>query len=179
MRLEDLLEQKKDIIKKRWLELIVETYPAETRAFFKKQKNRFSNPIGAALAKLVDGLYDGLYKGTGSREITAALDDFVKIRAVQEFAPSQAIAFILYLKQAIRDVLVEDIKTSQHFSELQHIEARIDRLLLEAFDIYMASRETLYKIKADELKRQSYLALKMMHSDPARRDRGDNSNENS
>lgn len=179
MRLEDLFKQKKDIIKQRWLELIVETYPAEARAFFKKQKNQFSNPIGAAVTRLVDVLCDALGARSQDSKVTAALNDFIKIRAVQEFAPSQAIAFILSLKEAIREALGEDVKTSQQFSELHHIDTRIDRFLLEAFDIYMASRETLYQIRADELKRQSFLALKMMNSDPVRRDRGDKSNDNS
>jgi hypothetical protein len=171
MKLDDLLEQKKETIKARWLELIIETYPAESRHFFKKQKNQFSNPVGAASARLVEALYDALLHDGDSDEARTAMDDFVKIRAVQEFTPSEAIACILFLKQAIREAVSADNLDTK---ALAGVESHVDRFLLEAFDSYMASREKLYQIRADELKRQSFVALQMMNNDFSKRDRGDN-----
>jgi hypothetical protein len=127
--------------------------------------------VGAASAKLVEALYDALLSEGDDEEARAALDEFVKIRAVQEFAPSEAIAFILSLKQAIREAVSADDPDS---GSLVGVESRIDRFLLEAFDSYMASREKLYQIRADELKRQSFVALQMMNSDFPKHDRDDN-----
>ena len=100
MSIDDLLKQKQVSIKQRWLDLVIETYPPDSRDFFKKQKNRFSNPVGAALARQIDDLYDSLLGDPEGNEVAAKLDDFVKIRTVQDFRPSEAVGFILFLKQA-------------------------------------------------------------------------------
>ena len=44
MGLEDLLLQKKKVILKKWLDRILETYPADAKSFLKKENNRFANP---------------------------------------------------------------------------------------------------------------------------------------
>jgi hypothetical protein len=177
MRIDDFLKQKKAAIKRRWLELIIDTYPADGREFFRKQKNRFLNPVGAALSRLVEALYDELLNGAASADISTILEDFVKVRAVQDFTPSEAVGFVLYLKQAVREELAEDIRTSRLFEELLALETRIDRLLLKAFDVYMQAREKIYEIKANDLKRKSFLALRRADSDPAKGEPEDDSHE--
>lgn len=177
MQIGDFLEQKKAAIKQRWFELIIDTYPADSREFFRKQKNRFSNPVGAALSRLVEALYDALLNDSASADISTILEDFVKVRAVQDFTPSEAVGFILYLKQAVREELAEDIRTDRLFGELLALETRIDRLLLKAFDVYMQSREKIYQIKANDLKRKSFLALRRADSDPPEGEPVDDSHE--
>jgi len=177
MHIDDFLERKKATIKQRWLDLVINTYPADTRKFFRKQKNRFLNPVGAALSRQVDALYDTLLHGTTGNDVASILEDFVKIRAVQDFTPSAAIGFILYLKQAVREVCAEDIRTSQLFDELLVLETRIDNLLLKAFDVYMQSREKIYEIRTNNLRRNSFLALRRMDSDPLKREDADDSHE--
>lgn len=165
MRILDLLEQKQTTIKQRWLDLIIETYPADSREFLKKKRDRFSNPVGITLAQQVDSLFAVLLKEDESEDLTGILEDFVKIRTIQEFSPSQAIVFILLVKQAIRENLAEDIRTNQLFTELLNLESRIDNLLLRAFDVYSMAREKLTKIRLGELKRSSYLALRKINAD--------------
>ena len=176
MQIDDLLKLKKRSIKKRWLDLIIETYPADSRKFFKNQKNQFSNPVGVALERQVDALYDTLLDDAEKNDIAAILEDFIRIRSVQEFTAAQAIGFILHLKQAAREVLADDIRTRQLFSELLALESRIDGILLVAFDVYMNSREKIYAIKADELRRKSYLALRKINVDLSRQEPLDDSN---
>ena len=177
MGIGDRLEQRKTAIKQRWLDLIIATYPPDSREFFKNQKNRFLNPVGAALHRQVEALYDVLLNEAPDEDIASILEDFVKVRAVQDFSPSQAIEFVLYLKQAIREELVEEIRSGQWFEELLALENRIDRLLLTAFDVYMQSREKIYQIRASDLKRQSFLALKRMDLDSARKGKVDDSQD--
>jgi len=54
MKLEDLLKQKASHIQKRWLALIIDTYPADSQRFLREQKDRFANPVGTALARAVE-----------------------------------------------------------------------------------------------------------------------------
>lgn len=164
MRLEDLLIQNQAAIKQLWLDLVIDTYPPDSRKFFKKQKDRFQNPVGAALSNQVNSLFNALLKTDNDEDIAIVLEDFVKIRAVQEFSPSEAISFILYLKQAVRKTLANDIQSHHLYQELLAFESRVDNILLKAFDVYSQSREKLYAIKADELKRRSYMALRISGS---------------
>lgn len=165
MNITDLLKQKKAPIKQRWTDLILETYPPDGRDFFRQQRDRFTNPVGAALHRQVDGLFD-VFAGDSSQDVADILDEFVRIRVVQDFSPSQAIGFILYLKQAVREILAEDINTHELFTELLALETRIDRLLLSAFDVYSRSREEIFKIRAAEIKRSLFMAFKQADLDP-------------
>jgi hypothetical protein len=159
MQIEELLTQKKAAIKKRWLDLIIETYPADGREFFRQRKNRFANPVGAAISQQVDELFE-VIAGDGDDDVSRILDRFVKIRSVQDFSPSQALGYILYLKQAVRENLAEDIRTNELYTELLDFETRVDRLLLSAFDVYSQSRDQLHAIRADEMRRSLFVALK-------------------
>ena len=163
MQIINLLIEKKPAIKQQWIDLIIETYPPESHDFFRKN-NEFQNPVGKALAKLADTLTDTVVNDDENDDTEVILEEFVKMRAVQEFSPSEAIGFILFLKQALRIQLADEIASQKLEQELQILDTRIDKLLLKAFDVYTQSREKLFKIRADELKRRSYMAFRMAGS---------------
>lgn len=125
------------------------------------------NPVGAAVSQAIEALYVLLLNGKADSDVGAILDEIVRVRAVQDFSPSEAIGFVLYFKQAVREELADEIQSGGLFSELSALETRLDQVLLEAFDVYMKSREKIYQIRANDLKRKSYLALRKMDSDPA------------
>ena len=154
-----LLEENETAIKQRWLDLIIDTYPADSRKFFKKQKNQFSNPVGHAISGTIGEIYEALLKGSLSNS-PKNMEEFVKIRAIQEFSPAQAVGFILFLKQAIRGILEGTIQTKQQYEELLMIESEIDKLTLYIFDAYMNARESLFNIKIREIKYQSNSIIK-------------------
>ena len=164
MRFAELLILNQTVIKRQWLESIIETYPADSREFFRKQKDQFQNPVGAAMSELVNSLFDALLQDASDAEIAVILEDFVKIRSVQEFSPSGALGFILRLKQIVREVLADEIESNKLFPELLRFDAQVDNLLLKAFDVYSQAREKLYTIRADELRRRSFMALRMKGS---------------
>jgi hypothetical protein len=152
-----LLEEKRTIIK-RWIDLTVDTYPPESGSFLRNQKDQFANPVGAAIAQGAEALFDWV---TGdSKEysplLVRRLDDIVRIRAVQQFSPSNAVAFVFLLKKCIRDVLSKKhLKDSGHLGELLEIESRIDSLALTAFDMYMKCREKLFEMRAMEIRNRT------------------------
>lgn len=159
MNLKDLLLEKKSAVLKRWLEIVLESYPADTSDFFKKQKNRFANPVGYALSQGVEGIFDDLLQGVEPEEVTPLLDSIIRIKAVQDFSPSQAISFIFFLKRVIREELGSKISTDRMYEELLAFESKIDDLALVSFDIYMKCREKVYEIKADEVRRMTFRLL--------------------
>ena len=88
------------------------------------------------------------------------LDNIIRIRAVQGFTPSQSTAFTIFLKKVIREELKDEIKEDQLYNDLAALEARIDKMALLSFDIYMKCRETLYEIKANEVKNMTFNLLR-------------------
>ncbi|HEB76235.1 MAG TPA: hypothetical protein ENJ04_07785 [Nitrospirae bacterium] len=159
MELKDLLREKRAVILKRWFDLILETYPSETSSFLKKQKNQFSNPVGHTISEGIEGLFDGLLEESGTDGISPFLDNIIRVRAIQEFTPSEAIGFIFLLKKVIRESLQREIRDHRLYDELEGLDSRIDDLVRISFDIYMQCRERLYELKADEVRRMTFRLL--------------------
>lgn len=162
MALHSLLSKKRDSILKRWFHLILETYPADGLRFFKREKDRFINPVGYAISKEIEAMYDGLLSEENLDKLLPSLENIIKIRSVQDFSPSQAIAFIFLMKRAIREELESEIRGSLAFEELLHFETKIDRLILLAFDTYMRCREKIYEIRVKEMKAEREYAISLL-----------------
>jgi hypothetical protein len=155
MRLEHLLAERKPAIIAKWFDVILETYPADTSAFMKKQKDRFTNPVGQTILQGIEGIFDELLRGGGPEKISPFLDNIIRIRAVQDFSPSQAVSFIFSLKQVVSDELGSE-SGEIPFSDLRELEAKIDSLALLCFDLFVQCREKLYDIKANELRNMTF-----------------------
>jgi hypothetical protein len=157
--LEGLIEKKKSEIVKNWFEATIQTYAPDTVQFIRGQKDQFANPVGRITSKGLALLLDQLLKEFDPGAITTYLDPIIRVRAIQDFTPSQATAFILTLKKVIRDCLGNKL---QHFSksmELYEFESKIDHLCLLAFDIYMACKEKIYQISANETRNRTFKAF--------------------
>jgi hypothetical protein len=159
MRLNKLLAQKKTAIIKKWFAVTVETYPSDTAKFLKSQKDPFANPVGQTIYQGLAALFDELLKETDHNVMQALLDPIIRIRAVQNFSPSQATSFIFFLKNVLRNTIKEEDFQAQLFSELLLFESKIDELSLMAFNLYMNCREKIYELKANEMKNRTFRAF--------------------
>jgi hypothetical protein len=149
MNLEKLLSKKKTAITKQWFDLVVKTYPSDTRQFLKSQRDPFANPVGQTTFKGLQALFDAILKGVEKATVTPLLDPIVRIRAVQDFSPAMAVAFILDLKKIVRDIVGESAIEELPMADWLAFEHNVDALALIGFDIYSKCRETLYNLKAD------------------------------
>ncbi|MBI5188761.1 MAG: RsbRD N-terminal domain-containing protein [Nitrospirae bacterium] len=159
MELNNLLSEKRSIILERWFDVILETYPADTSSFLKKQKNQFTNPVGYTIYQGIEGIFEGLLNGIDSERVSPFLDGIIRIRAVQDFTPSQAISFIFLLKKVIREELKNEIGEDGIAEELLELESKIDELAFLSFDIYMKCREKIYELKANEVRNMTFRLL--------------------
>ena len=159
INLKNILSEKRPVILKRWIDHILETYPAETATFLREKEGRFANPVGHSVAEGVEGIFDDLLHGIDKDKVSVFLDNIIRIRAIQEFTPSQAIAFVFALKKIIRDGLAKEIRENGLFDELALLDQNIDSLGLLAFDIFMRCREKLYDIKANEMRHMTFRLL--------------------
>lgn len=143
--------------------MILETYPSDTSNFLKKQKNCFANPVGYNISQGINGIFDELLNEADTDKVSPFLDNIIRIKAVQDFFPSQAMSFIFLLKKAIRESLGNNLGNKIHGThiseELLLFESTIDDLALLSFDIYMKCREKVYELKANEARNMTFRLL--------------------
>jgi hypothetical protein len=149
MGIETLLAEKKNILIKTWVDQVLDSYGSPE--FFKKQKDRFANPIGATISESLPKLYSVLVENRDLAEATKPLEDIIKIRAVQDFAPSQAVSFVYQFKNIVRQELAKEKDANEILTSLAPFETRIDKVALMAFDFYMNCRERLHQIRVNEV----------------------------
>jgi len=152
----EILNSKKEAIVSKWIDLIFNSFPEEAGNFLKLKKNQFSNPIGYTITTNSEKIFEELINKQNIENIDLLLDDILKISAVQSFSPSQAVTFIFDLKKIIRDELKVELMEKTISDELINFELLIDQVVLRAFDLYMKSREKIFKIRINELKSKSY-----------------------
>jgi hypothetical protein len=157
--LKKILAEKRSVILDRWVDQILETYPADTASFMRDKKSRFANPVGHSISAGVEGIFEDLLQGIDQNRVSVFLDNIIRIRAVQDFTPSQAISFVFFLKKIIRDELAREIRENSLGDELILLEDQIDSLGLLAFDIFIRCREKLYDIKANEMRNMTFRLL--------------------
>ncbi|MBN2125723.1 MAG: RsbRD N-terminal domain-containing protein [Deltaproteobacteria bacterium] len=143
---------KRNAIQKRWLKLVLETYPADAHRFLKAQKDRFANPVGFTISEQIENLFGGLLQGADNEGLFSALDRIIRIRAVQDFSPSRAVAFVFGLKRIILEECEKELRGMDSTEELARFQDRIDEVGLLAFDVYMKCREHLFGIRVNEVK---------------------------
>jgi hypothetical protein len=160
MRLERRIAKYKTQITNDWFDILAGTYPPDTTRFLKTNKDTFTNPVGGASRRALEGLVEALLDDAEPEALSRHLDGLIRIRAVQTmFTPSQATAFILDLKNVIRRALRSDLGDPDMQSQLHIFEKRIDRLLLVAFDVFVRCREKIYSMKATEEQSKIYRAF--------------------
>ncbi len=166
MELTALLQQSREAVLEKWFEAIIATYPRQTSQFLTRQKDRFRNPIGYAIDRSIGPVYDQLAAELDDDALSEALDSIVRIRSVQEFSPSQAVAFIFELKKIIRDVLADAAADPGQAEGFATLDERIDRAALIAFDKYSDCRRQLFEIRTEEIRRQSVKIMERYTAKP-------------
>jgi hypothetical protein len=162
MDLIDLLSRNETTILKRWLDLILETYAADTAALMRKDKDQFTNPVGSTLSREIKALFKKLCEEGQNEKCQASLDSILKIRSVQDFSPSQAVGFVFLLKRAIEETLKSEICKESMMDEWLKFQSRIDDLALQAFDTYMECREKICEIRINQARSEREMAFRMM-----------------
>jgi hypothetical protein len=155
MPLSEALADHRGAIVKLWFERVLQAYPESTTKFLSKEKDPFRNPVGHTLRKGLSDLFDGLTQAVDIESLAPVLDGIVRIRAVQDFAAGQALAFPFLLKQILRTEFAADI--TRYSEELAALEAKIDQLALLAFELFVKCREQVYEIKVNEIKRRAFI----------------------
>jgi len=164
MTLRDLLVERRVAVCGRWLDAILGEYGEVTASRWRRERDPFANPVGHALATGLPALLDAV-AADGEPDVAAlaALEAIVRIRSVQELAPSRAVGFVYRLREAVREELSAELAGGAHAAGLSAVDGRIERLALLAFDTYVRLREQVLRLRQEELKRSVASLLRRWH----------------
>jgi hypothetical protein len=167
MELAAFLERNRGVILAKWFERVVRTYPRATSEFLARKQDQFGNPVGRAIQQSLEPIYDQLLGAMDPEALLHSLDGIIRIRSVQEFTPSQAVAFAFELKAVIREVLDGQARELQRWEAWADLEDRIDRVALLSFEKYTECREKLHEARNNELKSRTSRLLRRANLNPA------------
>lgn len=169
--LRHILEEREDAIVERWLDRVLAAYPAEGGVILKRRTDRFANPIGHSARMGTRALFRALVQDDPDPAVVAdALEDMLRIRAVQQMPPSSATGFVLELKAIVRDELDAARRPVGDPGALRAFEDRVDRLALAAFDLYVSFREELARLKVGEARRHVSWIVDRLNGEASARD---------
>lgn len=155
MKLDEALRNYREKIVNKWVDYTLSTY--EASSFFKKERDKFSNPVGGNTREALDRLFVLLAKNGDSKECIEPLKQIMNIRSIQDFSASQAVAPLHAVKHITRDVLSKDKETRALTAELYDFEFAVDLMVLAAFDLYMQNRERLYQVRIAEIQSGNHI----------------------
>ena len=176
--LHEVLWPHKEAMAAKWKDMVNGTYPFETIGFLRTQHNRFANPVGYRTEQAAAIIMDALFTERPDEEaLLAAVDDIIRVRAVQDFSPEAAVGVILAMKQVIRDQVRVSDQAQACLPALLALESRIDAVALMAFGVYARCRETLHQMKVDEFKRQHSQVLRLLERRAGKLDKADSTTD--
>lgn len=155
MDLAEAFRNYKEKIIDRWVEYTLSTY--QSSGFFIKERDIFANPVGGNIREGLKRLFALLIKGADVKDMLPSLEQIIKIRSVQEFSPSQAVAPLNAVKHITREILAADKERCHLVAELYDFEFAVDLAVLAAFDMYMQCREQLYRTRIQEIKSGTHI----------------------
>ena len=128
-----------DSIVEAWFSKAIGIYPESVRDGLMQASDRFLNPVACGLRESLGVLASEMAGDMDPNAIIAAMDGIIRIRAVQQCSPDEAIAFASVLGDVIRE---------QHAEALfPDSEQRVRRLADYARQQYAACRKDVTRIR--------------------------------
>ncbi|MDR0826259.1 MAG: RsbRD N-terminal domain-containing protein [Desulfovibrio sp.] len=154
---------------RRWTEAFHATYPFAASGLLRSRKDRFANPVGFHTDEAAKALLDGLFSRNSDEEsLRRAVEDIVRIRAVQDFSPEQAVGVFYAIKELLREKVMDSGRAAHLMPALLLMESRVDAVILLAFGVYARCREKLCMQRVDEFKRRHSQILRLAEKKAAR-----------
>lgn len=141
---------------------MMHSYPVEARKYFKKINSDFTNPVGANLYHSLEKLLQTLLSDAPDADtVNENVHMILRIKAVQEVLPSQAVSFVPALKQVIEQVCGKTLQENGvSIQEWLDFYSDLDTVGLYAFDSYSESRELIYKMRLDQIRQTNDILVR-------------------
>ncbi len=155
MSMDDLYELKRPEALRKWTDAVFAMYPFQTVGFLRTQQDRFANPVGHATMRAAEILYDAVTgREADPDKVKGALGALIRIRAVQDLRADQAVGALLLLGPVLRELFLTEALSRGRLDDFLDALARLDSLLLLAFNMYVEDREAVYAERVAECRRE-------------------------
>jgi len=148
--------QMRDLFVREWLASTLRTYPEQTGRFLSHERDRFRNPVGHTLRAALSALAGELFGSFDRTRVTASLGEVVRLRAVQEFSPAEAVEFVTLARHAARG-LAKTEHPQLAAGALEVLNARIDDMVVMAADLFEQCRVEVRAIAARAARRRVFV----------------------
>ena len=108
--LQQLFESKKASILHEWFNATVNQYPPKTAKFLQNETDQFANPMGRIYQNELNHILEGIINQKDVSSLSINLENIIKIKAVQEFSPSESLSFLF----SLRNILITEIINNQN-----------------------------------------------------------------
>lgn len=110
MSTEDIISARRDAAIQKWTEAVFAMYPFETTGFIRTQRDQFANPVGHATRAAGEQIYDAVTgRDVDMEKVHASVAALIRIRAVQDLKPEQAVGVLYLYKPVLRELLLADM----------------------------------------------------------------------
>ena len=164
MILATILEEGRAELCAQWAESADAIYPFAAAGLLRTQRDAFANPIGGRTRAVASLILTGIITSDCDDELRGGLEEFLRVRAVQEMTPEEALAPVFAFKELFRQYLKsENIPVTWDLrAQLTELESRIDALALLAFGIYTHCRDALHEVRLNDIRRRHSQILRYM-----------------
>jgi len=132
-------------ILEQWIKRVAGSHPERANALPTSNPDPFRNPVGFALRNSLSQLWQQLLGEMDPVAVDRALDTILRIRAVQDISPSEAVGFV--------DELLPLISRLPAQLDGMLLESRIKQLALAASNKYTQCREQIIAVRIHETER--------------------------
>ena len=140
---------------------VLDGYHDRTQQFLSTTNNPFDNPVGAAMGEATAAILDHLIDGGERAALAEALQQFIRVRAVQDFTCGQAIEFVFDLKDVVRDR--HGRRKGEQVEALLELETAIDEVAVICFETFVEAREELLYIQTRSIRRETHKLVERMN----------------
>lgn len=148
----------------KWADMADAVYPFASAGFLRTQRDPFANPVGQRSREVSEILFRAVlglaHDGTQLRN---ALEEFVRVRAMQDVGAETSLAVMFAYKGIVRAYLKErTIRITEELgAELGAMDERCDTTALLAFGIYARSREAFYNARIEDYRRRNSQIMRL------------------
>lgn len=164
MTLAAFLDKSRSALAARWAETADAVYPFAAAGFLRTSRDAFANPVGARSRELSEILCAAVIGVPHDGNLLrSALEEFVRVRAMQDAPPETALQVMFACKSIFRGFLKEHTVTLDDAmrDELQAMDERCDTLALLAFGIYARCRETFFDARLEDMRRRNIQVMRL------------------
>ncbi|MFH1049528.1 MAG: RsbRD N-terminal domain-containing protein [bacterium] len=155
MEIINYLQENRNALIAKWQQAIIDTYPEGAGKFLSVNKNQFGNPIGFTLNQELPKIYDELTGKMDNAILNLSIESIIKLRAVQDFSPSEAVGFINLLKNIVVDETQAMMTKKSFIDSYFTFEKNIEIANGIAFEKYLEMKLKLSEIKINEVRKRN------------------------